>query len=70
MTRSTPARRRATRKTTLNPRTVLLAGIGAASLGRKQALKSIDGLAPMTLPAKPAPASPACATRPRPALPP
>jgi hypothetical protein len=45
MTRSTPARRRATRKTTLNPRNVLLAGIGAASLGRKQALKSIDGLA-------------------------
>ncbi len=45
MTRSTTPRRRSTRKTELSPRTVLLAGIGAASLGRKQAIKSIDGLA-------------------------
>ena len=41
MTRSTPTRRR-TRKTEVSPRTVVLAGIGAASLGRKQAIKSIE----------------------------
>ena len=45
MTRPTTTRRRTTRKTAVSPRTVLLAGIGAASLGRKQAIKSIDGLA-------------------------
>jgi len=45
MTRSTPIRRRTPRKTEVSPRTVLLAGIGAASLGRKQAIKSIDDLA-------------------------
>ena len=45
MVRSTPTRRRRTRKTEVSPRTLVLAGIGAASLGRKQALKSIDGLA-------------------------
>ena len=45
MTRSTTTRRRSPRKTEVSPRTVLLAGIGAASLGRKQAIKSIDGLA-------------------------
>ncbi len=45
MTRSTTTRRRTIRKTAVNPRNVLLAGIGAASLGRKQAIKSIDGLA-------------------------
>ena len=45
MTRSTTPRRRSTRKTELSPSTVLLAGIGASSLGRKQAIKSIDGLA-------------------------
>ena len=44
MTRSTPIRRRTPRKTEVSPRTVLLAGIGAASLGRKQAIKSIDDL--------------------------
>ena len=45
MVRSTPTRRRSPRKTEISPRTVMLAGIGAASLGRKQAIKSIDGLA-------------------------
>ncbi|MBW8368274.1 MAG: hypothetical protein K0M70_10515 [Arenimonas sp.] len=45
MTRPTTTRRRSPRKTEISPRTVLLAGIGAASLGRKQAIKSIDGLA-------------------------
>jgi len=45
MTRSTPIRRRTPRKTEVSPRTVLLAGIGAASLGRKQAIKSMDDLA-------------------------
>lgn len=45
MTRSTTTRRRSPRKIEVSPRTVLLAGIGAASLGRKQAIKSIDGLA-------------------------
>ena len=45
MVRSTPTRRRSPRKTEVSPRTVVLAGIGAASLGRKQAIKSIDGLA-------------------------
>jgi hypothetical protein len=47
MTRSSPARRRSTRtpKTTLNARAVILAGLGAVSLGRKQAIESIDGLA-------------------------
>lgn len=45
MTRSTTTRRRSPRKTEVSPRTVLLAGIGAASLGRKQAIKSIDSLA-------------------------
>jgi len=45
MTRSTTTRRRSPRKTEISPRNVLLAGIGAASLGRKQALKSIDDLA-------------------------
>ena len=45
MTRSTPTRRRSPRKTEVSPRTVVLAGIGAASLGRKQAIRSIDGLA-------------------------
>jgi hypothetical protein len=48
MTRSTSTRRtvRKTRtKTELSPRAVLLAGLGAFSLGRKQALKSADGLA-------------------------
>lgn len=44
MTRSTPTRRH-TRKTEFSPRALLLAGIGAVSLGRKQALKSIDGIA-------------------------
>lgn len=43
MTRPTTTRRR-TRITEVSPRTVLLAGIGAASIGRKQAIKSIDGL--------------------------
>lgn len=45
MVRSTPTRRRSPRKTEVSPRTLMLAGIGAASLGRKQAIKSIDGLA-------------------------
>lgn len=45
MTRSTPTRRRSPRNTEVSPRTVVLAGIGAASLGRKQAIRSIDGLA-------------------------
>lgn len=45
MVRKTPTRRRSSRKTEVSPRTVVLAGIGAASLGRKQAIKSIDGLA-------------------------
>jgi hypothetical protein len=45
MVRKTPTRRRSPRKTEVSPRTVVLAGIGAASLGRKQAIKSIDGLA-------------------------
>jgi hypothetical protein len=45
MTRSTPVRRRTARKTELSPRAVLLAGLGAVSLGRKQALQSIDDLA-------------------------
>lgn len=44
MKRSTPTRRRSPSKTEVSPRTVILAGIGAASLGRKQAIKSIDGL--------------------------
>lgn len=38
MTRSTPTRRRSpARKTEISPRAVILAGIGAVSLGRKQA---------------------------------
>ena len=38
MTRSTPTRRRSSaRKTPISPRAVILAGIGAVSLGRKQA---------------------------------
>ncbi|HEU0153743.1 MAG TPA: hypothetical protein VFQ84_10410 [Arenimonas sp.] len=38
MTRSTPTRRRSpARKTPISPRAVILAGIGAVSLGRKQA---------------------------------
>ena len=38
MTRSTPTRRRSNaRKTPISPRAVILAGIGAVSLGRKQA---------------------------------
>lgn len=50
MTRSTTTRRTARKTTTkpkteLSPRAVLLAGLGAVSLGRKQALKSVDGLA-------------------------
>ncbi len=45
MVRSTPTRRRSPRKTEISPRTVMLAGIGAASLGRKQAIKSMDELA-------------------------
>lgn len=45
MTRSTSTRRRTVRKTELSPRAVLLAGLGAVSLCRKQALKSVDGLA-------------------------
>ena len=46
MTRSTKTRRTARKtKTELSPRAVLLAGLGAVSLGRKQALKSVDGLA-------------------------
>lgn len=48
MTRSTTPRRTARKtktKTELSPRAVLLAGLGAVSLGRKQALKSVDGLA-------------------------
>lgn len=46
MTR-TRTTRRSVRKTQteLSPRAVLLAGIGAVSLCRKQALKSVDGLA-------------------------
>jgi hypothetical protein len=45
MTRSTTNRRRTARKTEFTPRDFVLAGLGAVSLGRKQALKSIDGLA-------------------------
>lgn len=46
MTRTRTTRRTARKtKTELTPRAVLLAGIGAASLCRKQALKSVDGLA-------------------------
>jgi len=45
MTRSTTTRRRTARKTEFTPRDFVLAGLGAVSLGRKQALKSIDGLA-------------------------
>lgn len=47
MTRSSPTRRRSTRTPalTLSPRAVILAGLGAVSLGRKQAIESIDGLA-------------------------
>ena len=48
MTRSTTPRRTVRKtqaKTELSPRAVLLAGLGAMSLGRKQALKSVDGLA-------------------------
>lgn len=48
MTRSTSPRRtvrKTTTRTELSPRALLLAGLGAASLGRKQALKSVDGLA-------------------------
>ncbi|HEX4854723.1 hypothetical protein [Arenimonas sp.] len=38
MTRSNPTRRRSpARKTEISPRAVILAGIGAVSLGRKQA---------------------------------
>ncbi|MFY2764794.1 hypothetical protein [Arenimonas sp. MALMAid1274] len=47
MTRKSPARR-SSRKTPISPRAVLLAGLGAASLCRKQALKSVDGLAEAT----------------------
>lgn len=43
MTRSTTTRR-TPRKTEVKPHDFLLAGIGALSLGRKQALRSIDGL--------------------------
>lgn len=46
MTRTRTTRRTVRKtKTELTPRAVLLAGIGAASLCRKQALKSVDGLA-------------------------
>jgi len=45
MTRSTTTRRRTARKTEFSPRDFVLAGLGAVSLGRKQALKSIEGLA-------------------------
>ncbi|WP_146909607.1 hypothetical protein [Arenimonas daejeonensis] len=48
MTRTRTTRRsvRKTKtKTELSPRAVLLAGLGAVSLCRKQALKSVDGLA-------------------------
>ena len=43
MTRSTPTRRRSTaRKTPISPRAVILAGIGAVSLGRKQAKAKLE----------------------------
>ena len=46
MTRTRTTRRSVRKtKTEVTPRAVLLAGIGAASLCRKQALKSVDGLA-------------------------
>ena len=46
MTRTRTTRRSVRKtKTELTPRAVLLAGIGAASLCRKQALKSVDDLA-------------------------
>ncbi len=48
MTRSAPIRRRTARKTQLTqltPGALLLAGLGAVSLGRKQAIQSIDELA-------------------------
>lgn len=46
MTRTRTTRRPVRKtKTELTPRAVLLAGIGAASLCRKQALKSVDDLA-------------------------
>lgn len=48
MTRQTATRRTVRKtpaKTAHGPRAVLLAGLGAVSLGRKQALKSVDGLA-------------------------
>lgn len=46
MTRTRTIRRAVRKtKTKLTPRAVLLAGIGAASLCRKQALRSVDGLA-------------------------
>lgn len=45
MTRSTKTRRTVRKtRTELGPRAVLLAGLGVVSLGRKQALKSVDGL--------------------------
>jgi hypothetical protein len=46
MTRTRTTRRSVRKtKTEVTPRAVLLAGIGAASLCRKQALKSVDSLA-------------------------
>ena len=48
MTRTRTTRRRTVRKTELSPRAVLLSCLGAVSLGRKQALKSLDDLAAAT----------------------
>lgn len=49
MTRKTPTRRAAARsrtaRTPVTSRSVLLAGLGAVSLGRRQAKESIDGFA-------------------------
>lgn len=44
MTRQTPNRRRKA-KIEVNPRTLLLAGLGAAVLARKQARRSLDAVA-------------------------
>jgi DNA anti-recombination protein RmuC len=44
-TRRPAARKAATRKLELTPRAVLLAGLGAVSLGRKQAQESLEALA-------------------------
>lgn len=45
MTRKTPTRRRTAKSTPVTPRTVLLAGLGAVVLTRREALRQIEAAA-------------------------